>query len=117
METDREEEREGQRHATGGRDAGPQAEEGAETDGDLGQRDHDPDRNREAQQMAEDQVQRADPDGRDQLRLNAAGAVGIEEVRVGQFLEAGEEEREAEESAQWQRAQPERENGCGGGPS
>ena len=43
---------------------------------------------------------RADPDGCDQLGLNARGAVRVEEVRIGQLLEPGEAKGEAQEGTQ-----------------
>ena len=91
-----------EQHAAGCRHPGPQPEERPQADRQLRQRDEDADRHGEAEEMAQEQVQRADPDGRDQLGLNARRAVGVEEVRVGELLQPGEAEREAEERPQGQ---------------
>ena len=83
------------------RHPGPQPEEGTQSDRQLRQRDDDPDRHGELQQVPEELVEGADPDGRDQLGLDARRAVGVEEVRVGQLLQSGEAEGDAEERPQW----------------
>jgi hypothetical protein len=47
--------------------------------------------------VAKQLVKGANPNGRDQLGLNARGAVGVEEVGIGQLLEPGEAKGGAEE--------------------
>ncbi len=102
VEAHRQEERQGEDCATGGRHPRPQAEQRAQTDGQLGQGDDDADGHSEAEEVSEERVQRADPDGRDQLRLNARWARRVQKVRVGQLLEPCEAEGEAEERPQRQ---------------
>ncbi len=102
VEAHREEEHEGEQGATGGGDPRPEAKQRAQPDGQLGHGNEDADGHGEAEEVPEERVQRADPDRRDQLSLNARWARRVEEVRVGQLLQTREAEGEAEERPQGQ---------------
>ena len=95
-----EEEREREHHPAGCGDSRPQSENRSQTYRQFGQGDDDADGNGEAQEVSEQFVQGADPDGCDQLGLDARGAVRVEEVRIGQLLEPGKAKSDAQEGTQ-----------------
>jgi hypothetical protein len=97
VEAHGQEEGEREQHPAGRGHPGPKPQECSQSDGQFRQRNEDADRHGEAQEVSQDQVHGADPDGGDHLRLDAGRAVGVEEVRVGKLLQPGEAEREAEE--------------------
>ena len=53
--------------------------------------------NGKLEQVSQQSVDGTDPDGCDQLGLNARRTVGVEEVRVGELLKPGEAKGEAQE--------------------
>ena len=100
VEAHREEEREREHHTAGCGDSRPQPKDRSQTYRQFGQCDHDSDWHGKAQKVSEQLMQRANPDGCDQLGLDARGAVRVEEVWIGQLLEPGEAKGDAQEDTQ-----------------
>jgi hypothetical protein len=100
VEADGQEQQQGQRDAAGRRGLRPESEQGADADRQLAEGDEDAERDRDVGQRGDQGVDGAAAGGGGQLGLDRGRVGGVEELRVGQLLQAGEAEREPEEGAQ-----------------
>ena len=108
VEADGEKEAEREQDAADGGDAGPETEEGAEADGQFAQGQDDAEGDGDVLEGTDEGVDGAGVGRFFQLGLERGRVVGVVELGIGQFLEAGEGEGEADEG-------PEGEQGPAGG--
>ena len=100
MEAHDEEQREAQHGTTDGGEPGEEPEGEAEADGDLTEGDDDAEEGGVLERVADEAADWARPHRTSDLGLDADGTVGIEEVGVGQLLNAGKEEAERQEGTE-----------------